>query len=292
MAARVRFGRGPEWTLRLLGPICHAADRREAYVKRGKPKVFIGSSKEGKKVARKFAKALETDNKVKLWTEAFVPGGTTLATLMQQAAQADFAVIVLTPDDELVSRGESWHVPRDNLVFEAGLFMGTVGPERTLLAHPAKKKPKLPSDLDSFTTAPYRGENVGEAISRIEASISRLGRRGYARADLLVEVPDDTPAKGLEVRVAGTLDRVSDKFPHWEPGAKMKLRRDGRWRLRLEAPDGTGIEYKYLLGPPWDWSREERYANGEWRPNRELVFRTGEKLKQEDFVQAWLRPDQ
>lgn len=260
---------------------------------RGRPKVFIGSSTEGKKVAQAFASALDTENTVELWTDAFVPGGTTLGTLIEQAAQADFAVVVLTPDDELVSRGEAFRVPRDNLVFEAGLFIGMVGPGRTLVAHPAAApKLKLPSDLHGFTTATYTSEDdLGQAIAKMQSAISRLGRRGFARIDLLVEVPEETAESGLEVRVAGTLDRVSERYPHWLPGKAMKRRRDGRWRLRFEATDGTGIEYKYLLGPPWDWSREERYANGDWRPNRELVFRTGERMEQEDFVQAWKQPN-
>ena len=45
--------------------------------------------------------------------------------------KTDFAVLVLTPDDITLSRGTTIASPRDNAIFELGLFMGTNGRNRT-----------------------------------------------------------------------------------------------------------------------------------------------------------------
>jgi predicted nucleotide-binding protein len=42
----------------------------------------------------------------------------------------DFAVIILTPDDVIISRGNQQKISRDNLIFELGLFMGFIGRNR------------------------------------------------------------------------------------------------------------------------------------------------------------------
>jgi hypothetical protein len=97
----------------------------------------------------------------------------------------------------------------------------------------------------------------------------------------------DPPA---EVHVAGTLDKIDLRYPNWLPGIPMEHMEPGdpsRWRVGLEARDGTGIEYKYMAGPPWDWSHVERLRNGDERENRTLVFRSGAP-PQEDLVEAWL----
>jgi predicted nucleotide-binding protein len=45
----------------------------------------------------------------------------------------DFAILVLTPDDLTQSRGKQQPSPRDNVVFELGLFIGALGRDRVFM---------------------------------------------------------------------------------------------------------------------------------------------------------------
>lgn len=93
------------------------------------------------------------------------------------------------------------------------------------------------------------------------------------------------------MRLAGTLKKIEPQYPNWEPGVEMDQAEPGdrsRWRVQLEARDGTGIEYKYMAGPPWDWSHAEALKNGDARANRRYRFKSGGSSIQEDFVDAWL----
>src|SRR5437867_4058429 len=91
-----------------------------------KPRVFIGSSAEGENVARALGQLLSDIAFVHVWPEAFKLGGLTLDTLNRELARSDYAVLVSTSDDRVRSRGTESAVPRDNVVFEAGLFMGRI----------------------------------------------------------------------------------------------------------------------------------------------------------------------
>jgi predicted nucleotide-binding protein len=71
---------------------------------------------------------------------------------LEQAAQSsDFAVLVFTADDSLRSRGKKHAAPRDNVVFELGLFMGASRRERTFMVVEKSKGIKFPSDLHGVT---------------------------------------------------------------------------------------------------------------------------------------------
>ena len=62
----------------------------------------------------------------------FQAGGLTLSALRTAAENYDFGLFILTSDDELESRGIQMRSARDNVLFEFGLFLGTLGPERAV----------------------------------------------------------------------------------------------------------------------------------------------------------------
>lgn len=99
-----------------------------------RPAIFIGSSSEGLKIAKGIQAELSQVAEVTVWSQGvFQPTYGYLESLTKALEAADFAVLVLTPDDFTESRGDSAPSPRDNVVFELGLFLGRLGRERTEL---------------------------------------------------------------------------------------------------------------------------------------------------------------
>lgn len=153
-----------------------------------RPTVFVGSSSEGKAVARAFKVELEdqADCEVSIWSEGvFSPGSYSMDSLVNAARTSDFAVMVATPDDKGESRGLASYFPRDNILLELGLFIGALGLERSLILCPAENSPKLPSDLAGVTRLPNystrrkpREAMTSPAMSAAEV-IVKLGRRQH-----------------------------------------------------------------------------------------------------------------
>lgn len=146
-------------------------------------RIFIGSASEGLDVAQNIRAQLKAIAEVTIWHEGvFGLGRGTLETLEALDAY-DFAVLVLTSDDVTRSRGKSAPSPRDNVLFECGLFMGRLGRERTFVVFDTDSKIKLPSDFAGVTLAAYKGTRqddnllaaVGEACDPIRDAIRRQG---------------------------------------------------------------------------------------------------------------------
>jgi hypothetical protein len=131
------------------------------------PSVFIGSSSEGLDVAREVELQLQRDAVTTIWKDGvFGLGSGTLESLMNAIDQFDFAIMVLSPDDVIESRDQHMASPRDNVIFELGLFMGRLGRSRTFIVHEQDANLKLPTDLAGITASPYRKrENLSAALS-------------------------------------------------------------------------------------------------------------------------------
>ena len=149
-----------------------------------RPSVFVGSSSEGLEFARAVRSQLEQDADLTLWNEGFFGVGKTfIETLSNAVSRFDFAVLVLTPDDLIHSRDVESFSPRDNVIFELGLFMGRLGRERTFMLHQADADLKIPTDLSGVTRALYRWPRddkshrsaVGAACDSIRDVIRDLG---------------------------------------------------------------------------------------------------------------------
>ena len=105
-----------------------------------KPSMFIGSSSEGIEFARAVRFLLASDVEVTLWNEGFFrPGNTFIETLVNALPRFDFAVLILTPDDLVTSRSVETLGPRDNVIFELGLFMGRLGRSQNVSSSPVKR---------------------------------------------------------------------------------------------------------------------------------------------------------
>lgn len=124
-----------------------------------KPRVFIGSSSESLPVVNAIAKGLESDAEVVQWDvkSNFPPGEFILTSLLKQAHLFDFAIMVFGPDDQVTSRGQEMSAPRDNVVFELGLFMSQIDRLRALVVAPSGAGTRLKwlSDLGGLVPAGY-----------------------------------------------------------------------------------------------------------------------------------------
>ena len=125
-----------------------------------KPRVFVISSAEALPVARAIESAFAHDPFLTVvWANGvFRVTSYTLETLERELAAADFAIAIAHPDDVTQVRRVDWPTPRDNVVFELGFFMGTLGRDRAILMEPRGEGVKLPSDLAGITTINYRFE--------------------------------------------------------------------------------------------------------------------------------------
>ncbi|MCK1524743.1 TIR domain-containing protein [Bradyrhizobium sp. 17] len=149
---------------------------------RDKIRVFIISSAEALPVARAIQDALQYDPfTVVIWTDGvFRIANYTLQSLEDQVDNSDFAIAIAHTDDLTVTRGQEWPAPRDNVIFELGLFMGRLGRARAILMEPREEKVKLPSDLSGVTTISYRFVQGPDAPALIAPACNQL--RDYIKA--------------------------------------------------------------------------------------------------------------
>src|SRR5881275_3003891 len=120
-----------------------------------KPRIFLGSSGKQAKLLQAITRGLEDVADVEPWTTTFNPGRSTLDRLVELAQEVDFAAFVFAQDDwTTTDASQSGQAsPRDNVVFEAGLFGGALGIRRTFILH--ANGSKLPSDLLGLTSVRY-----------------------------------------------------------------------------------------------------------------------------------------
>ena len=139
------------------------------------PELFLGCSTESLTVAEAIKAGLSGSGiDVRLWSDGiFRPSTFAIESLEVELARADFAALVLAPDDTVISRDVSSPAPRDNVVFELGLFMGALGHTRTFLVLPENSLNKIPSDLDGFTAVTYTVTGPGGDLRRAVESACR-----------------------------------------------------------------------------------------------------------------------
>jgi hypothetical protein len=174
-----------------------------------KPSLFIGSSTEGLEFARAARVLLKDAAEVTLWNEGlFQVGDTVINQLVSSASRFDFACLVLTPDDMVRSRKDERFGPRDNVIFELGLFMGNLGRERTFVMHQANAEVKIPSDLHGLITARYEWPRadmnyqaaVGSACDDIRDQIRALGFSDAKRESEIRDIRARQERQEAEVR--------------------------------------------------------------------------------------------
>jgi Predicted nucleotide-binding protein containing TIR-like domain len=150
-----------------------------------RPVIFVGSSSEGLQLAKAVQVLLDRNNDVELWTQGvFGLSHGTLESLVDAIPGFDFAILILTADDLVISRGTEQQTARDNVLLELGLFMGGLGRDRTFIIYERGTSLKLPSDLAGVTPATFQMQasgnlqaSLGAPCTQIEQAIQISGIR-------------------------------------------------------------------------------------------------------------------
>jgi Predicted nucleotide-binding protein containing TIR-like domain len=111
---------------------------------------------EGLPIAKAVSQHLEGIADVSIWNEGvfgLMEGN--LENLVSVLDRFDFAVLVITADDTLIKREDTRQAPRDNIMFELGLFMGRLGRKRVFAMAPLIDRMHLPPDLAGVSLAIY-----------------------------------------------------------------------------------------------------------------------------------------
>jgi ubiquinone/menaquinone biosynthesis C-methylase UbiE len=149
------------------------------------PRLFIGSSAEGRPIADAIQASLKHVCNSTVWHQGvFEPGKGYLESLTNEVQKYDFGVLVFTPDDRTESRNAAFDAPRDNVLIELGLFIGAIGRSRTFAVCQEDANIKIPSDLAGVSLVPFGDPKessllaaVGPACFTITGVIQSLGSR-------------------------------------------------------------------------------------------------------------------
>ena len=143
-----------------------------------KPRIFLGSSGKQAELVQALTRGLEDVARVDPWTTSFHPGTTTIERLVELAHEVDFAAFVFAQDDwttagspasPAAKSGEA--SPRDNVVFEAGLFGGVLGMRRSFILH--ANGAKLPTDLLGLTSIRYADANSAAEMEAVNQKLRK-----------------------------------------------------------------------------------------------------------------------
>lgn len=141
-----------------------------------RPILFVGCSAESLPVARAIQSALAHDpTVVTVWTDGvFKASSFPIESLERELPKVDFAALVLASDDRVISRNVTSDAPRDNIIFELGLFMGALGRSRTFLVHPRGADLKIPTDLMGIMPLVYESGPEGDLSSAVASACNEL----------------------------------------------------------------------------------------------------------------------
>lgn len=142
---------------------------------KSKFRVFVGSSSEALPLANRVKKVLEPDFECTIWNDdVFKSNKDVLQTLLDESGLFDFGVMLLTKDDVVTSRGKAFASPRDNMLFEFGIFLGRAGDGRAFALVEDGRDMKMPSDLMGVTMRRFRREADAQDEFGLEVAAAKL----------------------------------------------------------------------------------------------------------------------
>jgi hypothetical protein len=241
-----------------------------------KPRIFLGSSGKQEKLLQALTRGLEDVAHVDPWTTSFNPGTTTLERLVELAHEVDFAAFAFARDDWTTmsqpatsSAGSGQASPRDNVVFEAGLFGGVLGMRRTFILHASGSK--LPSDLLGLTSIRYGEATAAQmrvVIQKLRTAIEHEGRVAHIEGlwwqFSLTERSEREPSAVSLLQISRDRDgalEVSGRS--WQEDGRLSAR---YWSEAVrEMKEPSGVFYYWKGERPLDPNAPQLHGTGEIR---------------------------
>jgi hypothetical protein len=239
-----------------------------------KPRIFLGSSGKQEKLLQALTRGLEDVAHVIPWTTSFNPGTTTLERLVELTREVDFAAFVFARDDWTTAGATASAAtpsgqasPRDNVVFEAGLFGGVLGMRRTFILH--ANGAKLPTDLLGLTSVRYGDTTAAEAkviCQKLRKAIEAEGRlaqiEGLWWQFSLTERSQREPSAISLLRVArGRGGALEMSGRSWQQDGRLSARY--RSEAAREKKEPSGIFYYWKGERPLDPNAPQLEGTGE-----------------------------
>jgi len=239
-----------------------------------KPRIFLGSSAKQAKLVQALTRGLEGVAHVDPWTTSFNPGTTTIERLIELTREVDFAAFAFAQDDWTAantaanpSPDAGQASPRDNVVFEAGLFGGVLGMRRTFILHATGSK--LPTDLLGLTSVRYEGTTAADTrviCQKLRKAIENEGRlariEGIWWQFSLTERSEGEPSAVSLLRIARNRDGALEVTGRaWKEDGKLSAR---YWsEASKERKEPSGIFYYHKLERPLDPGAPQLEGTGE-----------------------------
>jgi hypothetical protein len=241
-----------------------------------KPRIFLGSSGKQANLLEALTRGLEDIARVEPWTTVFNPGVSTLERLFELTREVDFAAFVFAQDDWTAVNTQSSPTdnsgqasPRDNVVFEAGLFGGTLGMRRTFILH--ANGAKLPTDLLGLTSVRYDGSvktaaEIEAICQKIRNAIENEGRasriEGYWWQFSLTERTEKEPSALSLLKISrdrnGALEIAGQA---WQEDGTLSSRY--RSEAVKERTDPPGVFYYWNGERPLHTNAPQLWGTGE-----------------------------
>ena len=240
-----------------------------------KPRIFLGSSGKQQKLLQALTRGLGDIARVVPWTTSFNPGTTTLERLLELAREVDFAAFVFAQDDwttnapaEAPAPAPGQASPRDNVVFEAGLFGGVLGMRRTFILH--AKGSKLPTDLLGLTCVRYDGSNSAAELKivcqKLRGAIETEGRAAriegmWWQFSLTARTEKEPSALSLLKIARGRSGALEVSGRSWCENGKLSAR---YWSEAVKEKDDSSVLFYYWNGErPLDPDAPQLHGTGE-----------------------------
>lgn len=238
-----------------------------------KPRIFLGSSGKQAGLLDQLTAGLQDVARVEPWTVVFNPGVSTLERLVELTREVDFAAFIFAQDDWTAvgtpSPDSAQASPRDNVVFEAGLFGGVLGMRRTFILH--ANGAKLPTDLLGLTCVRYDGTTADAEIDsicqKIRNAIETEGRSARIEGQWwqfsLTERTEKEPSALSLLKISrdrqGALELVGRA---WTEDGKLSAR---YWSEAVKEKPDPGIFYYWKGERPLHPNAPELWGTAEIR---------------------------
>lgn len=196
-----------------------------------KPKIFIGCSVEGLKIAYAVQENLEYDAHITIWSQnIFHLTESALDSLLKALPEYDFGIFIFKPEDTIIFRNEQKTVVRDNIIFEFGLFLGKLGKDRVSFLIPRNTENfHLPTDLIGITPGTYDNSRIDNLNSSLEPFCNKI-RKKLNQFSIM-------SFNGFENKSVIIQSIITEKPDNWQSRLVIELMREKAEKTQLMIKD-------------------------------------------------------